>query len=85
MDKTEQRLWQELLAHPAWEAFRVRILGPDKLEGDKVHRRSLKTQVQANLEAAGRKGDGVECARFAGQLEILKVVLAIPENELNMR
>ena len=44
--------------------------------------RSLRTQIQDNLAAAGREGDGVRAAKFAGQLDILSVILEMPEKEL---
>jgi len=43
---------------------------------------SLKSKIQKDLAAAGREGDGVRAARFAGQLDILDVILNLPQNEL---
>lgn len=77
MDKTERRLLAELVEHPGWEVYKARALGPDKLEDN--HWVSLRTQVLAKLEAAGRKGDGIECAKFAGQLEIIPRILDLPK------
>lgn len=65
---------QEILAHPGWKIFQDLLLGPDK-EG----RQSLRTQINNSLIASGRSGDTVKSAKFAGQLDILPVVLEFPE------
>ena len=51
------------------------------MEGERVVHKCLRTQWQEGLEAAGRVGDGVRAARFAGQLDALRVIVALPEDE----
>lgn len=82
MDKSDRKFLEELLSHPGWELFRNRIF-QDQMQGDRISRPSLKSQIQAKLEAAGRKGDGIECAKFAGQLELLRTIIELPNIELN--
>lgn len=84
MDRTERKAWEELLVHPGWDLFKGRLY-TDQLQGDRVSRPCLKSQLQSKLEAAGRKGDGIECAKFAGQLEILRTIFLIPEEELKKK
>ena len=42
----------------------------------------MKERVKASLAASGREGDGVRCAKFAGQLEMIDLMLNLPEQEL---
>lgn len=61
---------QEFLAHQTWEAYRVHVLTV------------LKEQIQRNLQAETRRGDAIKAAQYVGQLDILEVILDIPNKEL---
>ena len=76
MNRQDKAALQELLMHQGWALYKGLV------SGEVLGRKSLKSQVQANLEAAGRSGDGIQCAKFAGQLDILNVVLTLPETVL---
>ena len=69
MDRETKRLWQELITSQMWAQFKVH-----------VYRQKDRTLV--DLQASGRAGDGVRCAKFAGQLEMIDLMLNLPENEL---
>ena len=68
----EKQLIQELLSHPGWEVFKSLILI------DANDRRSLKTQLQADLMSAGRAGEPIKAASATGALDILNVLLDVP-------
>lgn len=68
---TVKREKQELLTHPAWARFKVRVLA--EAPG------SLKHQLQVKLEGAGREGDGLKCKGFASQIEILTTIFKVAE------
>lgn len=61
---------QELLAHPGWEIFKDLVL------------LKLKAQLNDKLMSSARAGEQVNAAKFAGQIDILPVILALPEQEL---
>ena len=42
----------------------------------------VKDKAQVDLASAGRAGDGVQCAKFAGQLDIIDIIMNLPDNEL---
>ena len=67
---------QELLAHPGWGHFKALLLidRPDKA--------SLKTLLNNKLMAEVRAGDAIKAAGFAGQIDIIPVILALPEKEI---
>ena len=67
--KEHKRVLQELLTHPGWQAYKDLLLV------------KFRAQEQARLEAAGRAGDGVQCAKHAYMLEKLPAILKLPENE----
>jgi len=69
MDRQTKMDLQDLLAHRAWAHFKALGL-------------KLKEQVLVNLAASGREGDGVRCAKYAGQLEMIDLMLTLPEREL---
>ena len=69
MDREIKRHLQELIAHQAWGLYRGLAL-------------KLKDRTLVDLAAAGRSGDGVRCAKFAGQLEMIDLMLNLPEREL---
>lgn len=79
MDRNERKHIEELLVSDGWAIFKIRALGPDKMEGDKVVRQSLQTQIRTKLESEARKGDGVKAAYFQGQLDILQRILDLPK------
>ena len=72
MDRDLKRHLQDLLAHQAWAIFKGLAL-------------KVKEQVLVNLAASGRDGDGVRCAKFAGQLEMIDLMLKLPEQELKKK
>lgn len=67
--KEQQRI-QELVSHPGWEIYQGLVRG------------SLKDQLQSKLHAAARSGEPISAASFAGQLDLLEVVLHIPQEFL---
>lgn len=77
MDKRHQEI-QELLSHPGWEHFKDLLLGPDSLGKPKC----LVAQLNDKLMAEARCGDQIKSAMFAGQIDIIPVILALPEKEL---
>lgn len=44
---------------------------------------NLRERTLVDLAAAGREGNGVRCAKFAGQLEMMDLMIKLPEKELN--
>jgi hypothetical protein len=66
----EMQLVQELIAHPGWEIFKNLVSG------------KFKSQLNDKLMASARAGEQVNAAKFAGQIDILPVILALPEQEL---
>ena len=70
---------QEILAHPGWEHFKALVLGPDN-----PPKKCLKSQISDKLMASARSGEPIESAKFVGQLDVLQVIFAIPEKELEM-
>ena len=67
---------QDLLAHPGWEHFKALVLGPNN---PKLGREPLQDKLVRDLRGAGRSGDGVKAAEYAGQLDILTVIFSIPQ------
>jgi hypothetical protein len=45
-------------------------------------RKCLREQLNDKLMASARAGEQVNAAKFAGQIDILPVILALPEQEL---
>lgn len=73
---------QELLASEGWVLFKSLVL-EDRAEHHPLSSHlSLKSKIYRDMAAASRVGDGVRAARFAGQLDLLDVLLRLPENEL---
>ena len=68
---------QELLAHPAWEIYRALIL-EDRMVGGKLIP-CLKTRLQADLQSAAREGNHIRAASVAGQIDLLTIILEVPE------
>ena len=66
MDRQSKIALQELLEHKGWEILKG-ILVP-----------SLKDQLNASLLSAGRRGDGIEAAKFSGQIDILQRIIDLP-------
>lgn len=66
----EQQKIQELLSHPGWEVYQFLVRG------------KLKEQLQMKLHASARAGDSVACATYAGQLDLLDIVLNVPNEFL---
>ena len=73
---------QELLAHPGWDIFKTLVLGPDSQERILLNKKCLKTQLNDKLMASARNGEQNNSAKFAGQIDILPVIFAIPQQEL---
>lgn len=48
------------------------------MEGNRVLRRCLKSQLQADLDAASRAGETIKAARAIGAKDILETVLDVP-------
>ena len=67
---TRKRVIQEWLAHQGSEIFRELVLV-------KYRQRELR-----NLEVAGSRGDGLQCAKHAYLLEQLPVIMKLMEDEL---
>ena len=67
---TKKRVIQELLASEGWQLFVNEVLV-------KYRNRELR-----NLEVAGSRGDGLQCAKHAHLLEQLPVIIKLMENEL---
>lgn len=70
---------QDLLAHPGWVRFKALVLGPSQPE---LGRKCLRDQLNDKLMASARSGETSNSAKFAGQIDILPTVLALPEQEL---
>ena len=54
-------------------------------EGRKIYQSfaiKLQGRLTNDLLAAGREGDGVRSAKFTGQIDIIPVMLKLPETEL---
>lgn len=66
----EQQKIQELLSHPGWEIYQVLVRG------------LLKQQLQVKLHAAARSGEPISAATFAGQIDLLEIILNIPNEYL---
>jgi hypothetical protein len=69
LSKEMQNL-QELIAHPGWEIFSNLVLT------------KLRVQINDKLMASARAGETTDSAKFAGQIDILPVIIALPEQEL---
>ena len=60
---------QELLASKGWEEYLSLVNGLEK-------------RLNNDLLSAGRSGDNIKSAQFAGQIDIVPVLIKLPENEL---
>lgn len=67
---TEKRVWQDLISSPGWQLFNDQLLV------------KFRAQEMKRLESAGNRGDGLQCAKHAYLLEMLPIILRIPEQEL---
>lgn len=65
--------------HPGWERFKALLLGPDNPE---VGHLSLKSILSNKLMSEARAGETVKTAAFAAQIDILPIILAVPEKYL---
>lgn len=65
----EMQSIQELIVHPGWGEFKILL---DR----------LRIQLNDKLMASARAGEQVDSAKFAGQIDILPVIFALPEQEL---
>lgn len=81
LSKEHQQI-QELLAHPGWAHFKALLLGPANPVRQDRGLKCLKDQLNDKLMAAARSGQTIDAAKFAGQIDILPVILALPEQEL---
>lgn len=75
-----KQLIQDLIAHPGWDLYNALVLEDLDIEG-RV-RKSLKSSIQSSLNASARSGDQIKSAQYAGQLDILEVVLDVPNKYL---
>ena len=66
----DKQLVQDLLAHPGWEIYKSLVAD------------NLRTQLQNSLLSAGRSGEQIKSAGYAAQIDILPVVLGLPEKYL---
>ena len=69
---------QALIASEGWLIFKSLVLGP----GNPPHN-PLKDQLTDKLMTEARNGHQVEASRYAGQIDILPVVLMVPQKFLD--
>ena len=69
LPKDKQEI-QELLIHPAWETFKARLLP------------RLKDQLLKDLQAAARSGEAIRAATIQGKIDVLDVVVELPNKYL---
>jgi len=79
MDRSIKQSYQELLVHPGWELFKGLVFR-DVDNGVKV-KKCLKSQIQDKLSSAVRANEWENVAKYQGQLDILDVIVKLPENE----
>ena len=75
---------QELLASEGWELFKGLLL-MDKETGERNPRKCLRTQLNDKLMAAARAGEQLEANKYAAQIDIIRVILELPENEFKRK
>ena len=80
MDRQFRMDYQALVTSTGWERFRRSVL-IDTEENGKV-RKCLRSQTQDKLNACARAGDWEKTAYYTGQLDILEVVLNLPNKEI---
>jgi len=83
MDR-DKKAWQDLSTHPGWELFKGVVL-TDKMEGNRRVHRSVLSACLEELKASVRCGDLNRASQALGKLDIIDVILAVPENEYNKR
>lgn len=66
----EQQVIQELLAHPGWEIYKNLVMN------------GFKSRLQNDLQSAARTGEAIRAASFAGQIDLLPLVLDVPNKYL---
>ena len=71
---------QELLAHRGWDIFRSLLFQDHMMDNRQIQ--CLKTKLQADLLSAGRAGDGIKAAKASAQIDILDVIIDIPNKYL---
>ena len=79
MEVERTRDFQALLSSQGWVLFKGLVL-TDKQEG-KWRRPCLHSQLQASLNAAVRANDMVRASYFQGQIDLIPVILRLPERE----
>jgi hypothetical protein len=84
MDRDKKKEWQDLLTHPAWERFKAHVL-TDQWEGSRRVHRSVLSATMEELKAAVRSGDLNRASQALGKMDVIDVILKIPENEYNKR
>lgn len=62
----DQQAIQELLAHPGWEIYKGLVMN------------GFKSRLQTDLQSSARAGEAIRSAMFAGQIELLPLVLDVP-------
>ena len=83
LDKDKIAL-QDLMALPGWEQFKGLLLR-DQKDREGNLRKCLRSQLNDKLMAAARTGNQLEANKFAAQIDIIQVIIDLPENEFKNR
>ena len=78
MDSREKRALESLLSSEGFALFK-NLVFKDRVNGVK----SLENQIKDKLISATRGSDWEKAAYYTGQLDILAVVMNLPEHEYN--
>ena len=62
----DQQFIQELLSHPGWGVYKGLVMN------------GFRDRLQRDLQSSARSGDQIRSAGFAGQIDLLPIVLDIP-------
>ena len=80
LSREQKQHYQELLESLGWKNFKSLVL-IDSEEGMKI-RKCLKSQVQDKVNASARAGEWEKTAYYTGQLDLIEVILSLPNKEL---
>lgn len=69
-NRTRLKDLQELVASQGFQIFKDLVS------------HQLKEQILRNLQAETRRGDSIKAAQYVGQLDILEVILDVPNKEM---
>ena len=75
MERQDKIALQGLLASRGWELYKARVLEQEGIP----HQQSLHSQLQDKLNAAARASEWDKVSYYTGQLDLIPVMLKLPE------